>query len=195
MRWLAGWILGFWSFPLAAQNLVLEQQGSTPGGSEEMEVVLPTVDGGLLYAGMSDGFSTGDGDGLAVLTDDSGGIRWARTYGDSADNMFIDAVEIPGQGFLLGGWTLTGGNYDFWLVRVDTLGNVLWEWRFGGAGDDQVWSVDRDGSDFLVAGGTTSFGAGASDVWVMRLDSAGSIVWQHTYGTPGEDAPPGAFSE
>ncbi len=61
MRWWAGWCLLIWGSPLWAQNLLLEQQGSVPGASEEMEVVIPTTDGGLLHAGMSNGFSQGDG--------------------------------------------------------------------------------------------------------------------------------------
>ncbi len=170
--------------------------GGAPGSSEEMEVVLALSNGDLFAAGMTDAYSqTGDADGFVVVTDPNGLIRWAKVYGDTTDNMLIDAKELPGGGFLAGGWTLTDGTYDFWVVRLDLMGNVIWERRFGGAGDEQVWSVDVDSTGYLVVGGTTSFGAGLTDVWVLKLDTLGQVLWQRVYGTTGEDAPPGAYME
>lgn len=151
VRW-RGVVLFLSLSPLEGLELVLETSGSPSGGSEEMEAVLTLPDGGVLTAGMTDGFSSGDGDGLVVRQDANGTILWARTYGDATDNMFLDVASLPDGGFLLAGWTQTGGNHDFWIVRIDSTGGLIWERRYGGSGEDQAWSVDVGADGYFVVG-------------------------------------------
>ncbi|WP_054840692.1 hypothetical protein [Thermococcus peptonophilus] len=63
-------------------------------------------------------------------------------------------------------------------------GNVIWQKTYGGNSEDEAnaVAVTNSGGDIIVAGYTYSFGAGRSDVWVLRLDGNGNIVWQKTYG-------------
>jgi hypothetical protein len=65
---------------------------------------------------------------------------------------------------------------------------VEWAKSIGGAGPDEARAVvtTADGG-YVVAGATRSFGAGGSDAWVVRLDAAGNIVWQRTFGAAGDD--------
>ena len=60
---------------------------------------------------------------------------------------------------------------------------VVWDRTYGGAGGDWANSIVAlaDGG-FAVAGMTKSKGAGGQDMWVLRLDEAGNVVWDHTYG-------------
>jgi hypothetical protein len=66
--------------------------------------------------------------------------------------------------------------------------DTLWTRTFGGAGDDSVSVMRRtcDGG-FVIAGYTTSFGAGGKDMYVVKTDSLGNLEWQHTYGGSGDD--------
>ncbi len=100
--------------------------------AEEVESVIQTFDLGIVSAGFSDGFSAkGDGDAIVIKTDINGQLRWAKTYGDTTDNMAVDIKETPDTGLIFAGWTTTEGNYDFWIVKLDSSGNIQWERRFG----------------------------------------------------------------
>src|SRR3972149_5057036 len=65
---------------------------------------------------------------------------------------------------------------------------TTWAKTYGGAGSDIAYSVTptSDGG-YVVAGRTSSFGAGSSDAWVFKLDATGAIIWQKTYGGPAYD--------
>ena len=170
-------------------------------GAEEMEGVWNTSDGGYIVAGTSDSYSDGgDLDALVLKVDAGGNIEWARTYGGTGDDMAIGIQQTSDGGYIVAGWTESfgagAGKADFWVFKLDSSGTVEWANRYGGTGIEQAWSVDitSDGY-YIVAGGTTSFGAGGADYWVLKLDSSGNIVWQRAYGGTGDDAPGGTYNE
>lgn len=82
------------------------------------------------------------------------------------------------------------GNYDPWLLKLESNGNVIWEKTYGDIGSDSAYSVQKtqDGG-FIVAGETASFGTGNTDYWVIKLDENGIITWQKTFGGAGYDSP------
>lgn len=178
-------------------SLFFNTYGSSNGG-EVVEAVIQAADGGLVMVGTSDSYSPGgDEDLLMLKTDVNGNVLWAKTYGGSDDDMGLDVKETPDGGLIVVGWTKSFGasRYDCWILKTDAGGNVQWQKRIGGNRDDQAWSVAVDGNAYVVAAGTASFGAGKTDLWLMKLDAAGNILWQKTYGTAGDDAPPGDYDE
>jgi hypothetical protein len=77
---------------------------------------------------------------------------------------------------------------DYWVLKLDANGNVVWQKMYGGAGNDYSPSIQETSDNgFILAGGTASFGAGAGDFWVLKLDSNGNAVWQKTYGGSSDD--------
>ena len=67
-------------------------------------------------------------------------------------------------------------------------GKVMWDRIFGGGGNDLVYSAAAaGGGGFLIGGSTESKGAGGRDAWVLRLDGAGRILWDRTFGDPNND--------
>lgn len=167
----------------------------SPTASEEMEGVIQTSDGNLVIAG---GYDTGtDQDALIIKVDLSGNLLWAKTYGGNGNDMFTSIEATPDGGWIAAGWTTSfgAGVSDGWVVKMDGNGSIQWEFRYGGSDIDQLWSVDRDGGYYFVVGGSLSYGAGLSDLWALKLDSTGSIVWQKAYGSGGDDAPGGQFDE
>lgn len=195
---VSGWLfLLFWaiiSIPCMAQDLFLSTLGNSNYG-EEMEDILQTNDGNLLFSGAYD--KDLDQDALLVKTDLSGNVIWSKTYGGTSDDMILDVKETGNNELIAVGWTKSFGavSYDFWVIKMDSTGNVQWEKRYGGNGDEQAWSVAVDGTNYFVVGGTNSFGAGLTDIWALKLDSNGNVIWQNTYGSTGDDAPPGAYEE
>lgn len=103
---------------------------------------------------------------------------------DVASNVFPDST-----GALITGWTAMGdGHSDALLLRVDREGNEVWRRTYGGEGMELLWAVHRDGAGGLVcAGFTSSRGAGGFDGWVFATDDQGALIWEKTYGGPGDD--------
>ncbi len=167
-------------------------------GAEEMEGIVETSDGGFLIVGATDSFSNNDtSDVLIVKTDSKGNVEWAKTYGGpNDDDMAID-VKKDGNEYIVAGWTQSfgSGDFDFWVFKIDSNGKVQWEKAYGGAKKEQAWSVNVVSDGYIVTGGTTSFGAGLSDVWILKLNKDGSIIWQKTYGSSNDDAPGGQYDE
>jgi hypothetical protein len=79
------------------------------------------------------------------------------------------------------------GMDDVYLVRTDAAGELLWSRTYGGADQDNGWSVHETADGFVMAGFTRSFGAGDFDFYLIRTDAAGEQVWSRTYGGPGKD--------
>jgi len=130
------------------------------------------------------------GDFWLVRTDALGSMEWNRTYGGALLEAANSVVQTSDGGFVLAGSTYSfgSGGSDFWLVKTDDLGNMQWNRTYGGTGDDFGFSVapTSDGG-YAVAGGTSSFGAGVYDFWLVKTDSAGNSLWNKTYGGAGYD--------
>jgi len=118
-------------------------------------------------------------------------LLWNRTYGGTADDGGYDIVSCAGGGFAIGGYTVKSpsGNRDAWLVRTDAAGNFLWNQTYGGGDVDEFYSLVecRDGG-FALTGITHSFGAHGQDMWLVRTNASGSLLWQRVFGGDDSDA-------
>ncbi|RMG97061.1 MAG: hypothetical protein D6705_09790 [Deltaproteobacteria bacterium] len=167
-------------------------------GGEEIESLVALPGGGAVAAGFADGFGDPEGDGWIVEFDPSGSVTYQAAIGASGPDMITDLRPLDGGGFVGTGWTQAGGGggYDLWVFRLDADHGVTWSYTYGGPGNEQGWSiVPLAGGDFVVSGGTTSFGAGMADYWVLRLDADGMPVWQQTIGGSDDDCGGGDFEE
>jgi len=146
---------------------------------DSAESLVVTSDGGYALVG-STGFWYPHAFWL-VKTDETGLMKWNKYYGELSDDHYEDArsvVETSEVGFALAGKTdhIGAGGYDFWLVKTDAKGSMMWNQTYGGAEDDIAYSlvVTSDGG-FAIAGETSSFGAGDSDFWLVKTDEYGII--------------------
>ena len=120
-------------------------------------------------------------------------VTWAKSYGGAQDeNVFRSVIALSGGGHVIAGVTnSTGaGKNDIWILRLDATGAILWQKTYGGTRSEETRSIQEttDGG-FVVTGPTNSFGSGANDIWVIKLNSAGVIQWQKTYGGSSADVP------
>jgi uncharacterized delta-60 repeat protein len=157
-------------------------------GSALSAVPLPA--GGYLISGRAKLAGRSDYEFLLLKIGYSGDAVWSYSYGGSGTEEVHDLALTEDGGCVLAGPTRSfgTGGYDAWVLRLDASGEILWQKAYGGPKDDYahaVWTT-RDGG-FVVAGSTSSFGAGSEDVWVFKLDKDGNIVWQMTYGGKGLD--------
>lgn len=130
-------------------------------------------------------------------------IRWQRCYGDYENNWYV-VNEAMNSGYIFAVNRASGdsisnyhGGADIWVVFMDSLYNVIWERCFGGSDADNPWKIIRlNDTEFFVFGKTSSVDGdvqsgnhGYSDIWVLKLNIEGEILWERTYGCTGIDDP------
>jgi hypothetical protein len=163
----------------------------TIGGSltDVANSIIQSSDGGYAVAGYAESFGAG-GDIYVVKLDSSGNVQWTKTIGGSAWDGASSIIQSSDGGYVVAGYTYSfgAGNGDFYVVKLDSSGNVIWTKTIGGSSYDFAYSIiqSSDGG-YAVAGGTYSFGAGSSDFYVVKLDSAGNVIWTKTIGGSNTD--------
>jgi hypothetical protein len=145
----------------------------------------PTLDGGYVIAGTTSSFGAGNYDVYLVKLNASGDTIWTRTYGGPGDDEGYFAQQTSDGGYVVAGYTSSfgAGNDDVYLVKTDGAGDTLWTRTYGGTGNDVGYSAQQtsDGG-YIVAGYTSSFGAGLDDVYLVKTNGAGDTLWTRTYG-------------
>jgi hypothetical protein len=114
-------------------------------------------------------------------------VLWTRTYGGTGYDIAFALQQTSDGGYIMAGRTNSygTGSYDVWLVRADSLGNVIWARTFGGTGFDEALSVWQNSDDgFILTGHTDSFNADSVDILLIRTDSFGNDLWIKTIGGP-----------
>jgi len=185
-------VLVFLVFPLAAQPpQTLWTQ--TLGGSniDVGHSVQQTSDGGFIIAGYTRSYGTMSGrNAWLVKTDSLGNEEWNNAFGGDSDDEAYAVLQTDDGGYVFAGYTESFGLglYDVFLVKTDSAGNSEWIRTFGGAQDDEGYSLQQtsDGG-FVIGGVTSSFGAGSRDFWLIKTDSAGNEDWTQTFGGFGSD--------
>jgi hypothetical protein len=167
----------------------------TYGGTdwEEVYSVQQTSGGGYIVAGHTYSFATG-GDIFLIKTDANGNIQWAKTYGGTDFDWAYSVQQTSDGGYIVAGYTFSFGvgGYDIFLIKTDEFGNLEWAKTYGGTNYDRAYSVQQtSGGGYIVAGYTQSFGAGGSDIFLIKTDEFGNVQWAKTYGGESWD---GAYS-
>ncbi len=149
-----------------------------------------TPDGGYIIGGYASSFGAIDADVYLVRTDSNGDTLWTRTYGGANHDECQSVRYTPDGGYISVGSTSSfgAGGYDVYLIKTDADGDTLWTKAIGGGSADRGYSVDltSDGG-YIIAGYTGSFGAGASDIYLVRTDADGDTIWTRTYGDSASD--------
>ncbi|MBW8050105.1 MAG: hypothetical protein FVQ77_07160 [Cytophagales bacterium] len=143
-------------------------------------------EGGFIVVGNTESFGAGDPNVYLICTDADGFALWTKTYGGSIWDGGMCVQQTKDGGYIVVGNTESygAGRNDIYLFKTDAKGVTLWTKTFGGADDDKGYSVQQTNDDgFIVAGYTESFGAGKSDVYLIKTNENGDSLWTKTYGS------------
>ncbi len=183
-------------------------------GADYLEAIVSTPDGGFLLGGQS--FSSASGTKTAPLKssadywlvriDAEGNQLWDRSYSGIGGQNSLEVIQPVSNGdYMLAGWSGSGtgldkaaayyGSLDWWLLRVDSQGNKIWDQAYGGTDYETVWGLREGTKGTLLVGGLsasrngnrTTGSYGSNDYWIMRIDGTGAIQWQKSHGGTGLD--------
>jgi plastocyanin len=175
----------FWLVKTDVSGNMVWDQPFGGNGTDVAEFVQQTTDGGYIVAGYTTSFGAGSYDFWLVKTDVSGNMVWNQTYGGGDRDLAYSVRQTTDGGYIVAGYTKSfgAGSYDFWLVKTDVSGNMIWNQTYGGAYGDLGGPAQQttDGG-YIMAGCTYSFGVGSGDVWLVKTDVSGNMVWNRTYG-------------
>ncbi|MEO8151389.1 MAG: T9SS type A sorting domain-containing protein [Bacteroidia bacterium] len=209
---------------LHAQNPLVKQWDKRFGGSgaDMFTSFKQTLDSGFILGGYSNSDSSGDktqncwdpllnnikDDYWVVKIDSIGNKQWDKTFGGLNIDELTSLQQTTDSGYILGGYSHSAkngdktqncrGGYDYWIVKIDLLGNKQWDKRFGGTDDDYLYSLYQtfDGG-YLLGGLTHSDSTGdvtqhcrdttlnplaREDYWIVKIDSIGNKQWDKRFG-------------
>jgi fibronectin type 3 domain-containing protein len=166
-----------------------------------------TADSGYIVAGSTLSFGHGGYDIWMLKLDINGEDLWEQdqteplpavdppdgsTYGSGDKEKSVSIDQTDDGGYIIAAtksrMIFIVEYFDIWILKLDSSGNLAWEVTFDGGEDEEAASIEQtsDGG-YIVAGSTRSYGAGDYDMWLLKLDSDGNMLWERFYGGTEQD--------
>ena len=206
--------MDYWIWKMDEKGDMAWQKAYGGAGQDKLRCVLLTNDGGYLLAGSSEsnvGFDKkdkckGEADFWIIKLNAKGGEEWQKTIGGSGQDELNSVVHTRDGGYVLAGSSSseisgdktqeTNGGMDYWVVRIDRSGGIVWQNSFGGIYNDELHSLcaTKDGG-YLLGGSSNSPEGGTkmdtcfgqSDYLIVKINDTGKMQWQKTLGGTGDD--------
>lgn len=200
----------YWLAKLSSNGDIQWQKSFGYSGADSGFSVIETSDNGYLISGVLDvTASGGEGNTSRVFNRHAGGdywvlklnslgeIQWSRYFGGNFTDTPEGIVETDDNGFIIAGGSdsidtdisSNIGSYDFWIIRISSSGSLVWEKSFGGDQIDEARAIvaSPDGN-YLIAGDTrsdnnnVSNNKGGADLWLIKINPDGELIWEKTIG-------------
>lgn len=200
----------YWIVKLNASGNILWEKSFGYQGADSGISLIETNDQGFLITGILDVTASGGegntqrtanrhagGDYWALKLDISGNIEWSRYYGGNFTDTPYGVVQTEDNGFIIAGSSdsedtdISGniGTYDFWVIKISSSGDLVWEKSFGGSQIDEARAIIKSGDgNYIIAGDTrsndndVSQNKGAADLWLIKISPTGNLIWEKTIG-------------
>jgi len=194
----------YWIVKLDGASSVQWKKAIGGSGYDFAHSIKQTKEGGFIVIGWSDSNdgdvtgNHGDSDIWIVKLDATGNIQWQKSFGGSSADFGYSIHQNSDSTYIVCGKTFSidgditsnKGAHDFWLLKLDKTGNLMWQKTYGGSNNDYAHSVAQTFFDggYIIAGTTNSSDGdvtnahGLDDAWVLKLDGQGAIQWKKTIG-------------
>ncbi len=206
--------MDFWVFKIDSSGNEIWQKDYGGNDQELLLSMYVTTDGGLICGGSTLSNISGDiiedtlgmEDFLVMKLDTLGNLEWQNRIGGSGYERLTSISQTIDGGYICGGFSLSGisgdktspcfGIADYWIVKLDSIGNVEWDKTIGGANWEELYSIIQTSDGGYLCGGSSASGAtgnktqpliGIEDYFIVKLDDLGNIVWQQTQGGIAQD--------
>ncbi|MBL7915727.1 MAG: T9SS type A sorting domain-containing protein [Bacteroidia bacterium] len=149
-----------------------------------------TNDGGYILVGNTKSYGGPGANIYVVKTDSKGKLQWQQIISTNAEEgSYAVGQNASGEYYIAGQTNGQGaGKLDVYVIKLTTTGSVLWTNTYGGAEDENAYGLVVTASDEVVIAGTTkSFGAGGTDAYYLKINSAGTVVWTKVIGKTGNE--------
>ncbi|MEO0156491.1 MAG: T9SS type A sorting domain-containing protein, partial [candidate division WOR-3 bacterium] len=145
----------------------------TYGGSnwDDARAVLQTSDGGYIFTGHTESFGYGC-DFYVVKTNSAGDTLWTKSYHPNIGGAEGNAIQnTSDSGYIIAGYTTTPTNEgDIFLIKIDSLGTLLWNKTVGGLWEEDAYSIKQTGdSGYIIVGMTLPYGAENFDLYLVKI--------------------------
>ena len=162
--------------------------------TQEIRCITETADNGYIFAGSAwiEDTDGGHSEAYVVKLDSEGDTLWTTSFRGLGDARAYAVRETPDGGYITAGYfgyLPMADNRDVCLVKLNSLGGIVWQKAYGGAGYDEAHDVRvlHGDSGFVVTGYTRSFGVYGSDLYLIRTDSSGDTLFTRYYGATVND--------
>lgn len=128
-------------------------------------------------------------------------IVWEKNYGGSADEIPNSIISTEDGGYIIIGEThstdkditISYGESDVWVIKINDVGDIEWQKNYGGSNDDIGYSIISSDEGYIFVASTSSDdnhveeNIGGTDIWVVAINVNGDIKWENTYGGTNSD--------
>ncbi|GAB5473328.1 MAG: lipoprotein [Maribacter sp.] len=201
-----------WILKVDAQGVIEWEKSYGFSGHDHSYDILDTGDGGFFFTGFLDITSAradgntekrntiashGVGEFWGTKIDSKAKVQWRGYYGGTNNDRAHAAVRADDGGYVMAGFTESDdfdinnsrGSYDFWVVKIDEGGELVWQQTFGGTGIERAQDIAKttDGG-YVIIGNTFSADVdisenhGESDIWLIKIDGDGNLLWNRSFG-------------
>jgi uncharacterized delta-60 repeat protein len=180
----------FWVLKLSQDGDIEWQRSYGGSGNDAACSVQQTSDGGYIVGGYTKSLQPGMAKFWVLKLSSKGSVEWQRAYGGGIDDYLVSLQQTSDLGFVAAGYSSSfgAGAYKFWILKLSSTGQIDWQRAYGGSGEDMLRSLQQTSDKgYIAAGSSSSFGAGMSDFWVLKLSQYGTVEWQRSYGGSGND--------
>jgi hypothetical protein len=207
----------FWMIKTNSNGNLIWQKNFGFAGNDTGISIIQTNDNGFLLTGIIDVTASegqgnakkriskkhAGGDFWAIKLSGNGDFEWSKFFGGSFTDTPLDVVETQNNSFIIVGSSDSKdvdisnnlGSYDFWVIHISAKGELIWEKNFGGSEIDEAYGIAKTAdNNFVIVGDTRSSDKnisknnGGADVWLIKIDINGNLLWEKTIGASGFDA-------
>lgn len=145
---------------------------------------------GFAVFGLTESYGNTQSAAWAVKLSENGSVVWNKIYGESSDSVLRAGVLAQDGNYVAAGYTDTTGdnNYDFYLLKIQPDGTLVWNKTYGGAESEKAYSMTKAADGYVLVGEIES-SITSTDAWVLKVDANGDAVWNKSVGGKQADSP------